>query len=195
MSTIKLIRVLSLAIMVVAAAVSYQTQRGLFLAWSVDGFTAAIAPIAIDLLAIICTLAIHADGVAREGRKAAIVVLVITGSGSLTANFLAGHTLGSKAVHAAMVALYLLAEWIAAQVKAPPIPASEPYVAPEPRRWTLTQAEKDARKRAGYAHKDRAGKAAWTKQYRERTAKRAQVSPGYGPVQAPSAEELEEAVR
>jgi hypothetical protein len=181
--------------MVVAAAVSYQTQRGLFLAWSVDSFTAAIAPIAIDLLAIICTLAIHADGVAREGRKAAIVVLVITGSGSLTANFLAGHTLGSKAVHAAMVALYLLAEWIAAQVKAPPVPAAEPYVAPEPRKWTLTQTEKDARKRAGYASKDRAGKAEWTRAYRERITRRAQTSPGYGPVQAPSAADLEDAVR
>lgn len=129
-STIKVIRALSLAIMAAAAVVSYSTQRTLFIDWSVDAFTAAIAPIAVDLLAIICTLAIHADGVARKGRRAAIVVLVLTGSGSLTANFLAGQTIGSRVVHAAMVALYLLAEWIAAQVKAPAATTATPVPQP-----------------------------------------------------------------
>ena len=116
-STIKVIRVLSLLIMAAAAAVSYQTQRGLFTQWRVDVFTAAIAPIAVDLLAIICTLAVHTDDVARKGRRAAIVVLVLTGSASTAANFIAGQTIGSKIVHGAMVVLYLLAEWIAAQVR------------------------------------------------------------------------------
>ena len=114
---IKVIRVLSLLIMGAAALVSYSTQRGLFLGWRVDELTASIAPIAVDLLAIICTLAVHTDGVARKGRRAAIVVLVLTGSASTAANFLAGQTPGSKVVHAAMVVLYLLAEWIAAQVR------------------------------------------------------------------------------
>ncbi|HEU5217650.1 MAG TPA: hypothetical protein VFU23_03275, partial [Gemmatimonadales bacterium] len=99
---------------------SYLTQRGLFLLWDVDPVTSGIAPIAVDLLAIICTLAVHAEGIARKGHRAAVVVLVITGSASVTANFLAGATPGSKAVHAAMVVLYLLAEWIAAQVKGSP---------------------------------------------------------------------------
>lgn len=36
----------------------------------------------------------------------------------------------------------------------------------------VTQAEKDARKRAGYARKSTAGKTAWTKAYRERIARR-----------------------
>lgn len=117
MSTIKVIRVLSLLIMAAAAAVSYSTQRHLFLDWQVDVFTAAIAPIAVDLLAIICTLAVHTDDVARKGRRAAIVVLVLTGSASTAANFIAGQTVGSKVVHASMVVLYLMAEWIAAQVK------------------------------------------------------------------------------
>jgi len=119
MYVIRTIRVLSLLIMAAAAAVSYSTQRGLFLAWSVDHFTAAVAPIAVDLLAIICTLAVHTDGVAAKGRRAAIVVLVLTGTASTSANFIAGVTPGSKVVHAAMVVLYLLAEWIAAQVKRP----------------------------------------------------------------------------
>jgi hypothetical protein len=140
-STIRIIRVLSLVIMVATATVSYSTQRVLFTEWQCDRLTAGIAPIAVDLLAIICTLAVHADGVARKGRRAAIVVLVITGSASLTANFLAGTTPGSKAVHAAMVVLYLMAEWIAAQVKggvlhhtphAPAAAPTSPGMAPAP---------------------------------------------------------------
>jgi len=122
MSPIRVIRVLSLAIMVAAAAVSYSTQRTLFLLWQVDTFTAAVAPIAVDMLAVLCTLAIHTDGVARKGRRTAFFVLAVAGTASMTANFVAGQTLGSKVVHAAMVALYLLSEFVASTVKqAPPV--------------------------------------------------------------------------
>ncbi len=117
MGPIRVIRVLSLLIMAAAAAVSYSTQRGLFLLWEVDSFTAAIAPIAVDLLAIVCTLAIHTDGVAAKGRRTAIFVLLVTGTASVAANFVAGHTVGSKIVHAAMVVLYLLSEFVASTVK------------------------------------------------------------------------------
>lgn len=120
MSNIRLIRVLSLLIMVAAAAVSYGTQRAIFLDWRCDAFTASIAPIGIDLLAIICTLAIHTDGVAAKGRRAAVVVLVVTAGASTAANAIAGQTFGSKVVHGGMVVLYVMAEWIAAQVKAAP---------------------------------------------------------------------------
>lgn len=123
--SIKVIRVLSLLIMAAAAAVSFGTQRALFLSWQVDTFTAIIAPIAVDLLAIICTLAVHTDGVARKGRNTAIFVLVVTGAASVAANTVAGETVGSKIVHGAMVVLYLLAEWIAAQVKSAP-PVADP---------------------------------------------------------------------
>ncbi len=125
MSPIRVIRVLSLAIMVAAAAVSYSTQRTLFLLWQVDTFTAAVAPIAVDMLAVLCTMAIHTDGVARRGRSTAIFVLIVTGTASMTANFVAGLTLGSKIVHAAMVALYLLSEFVASTVKQAP-PAVDP---------------------------------------------------------------------
>ncbi len=117
MHPIRVIRVLSLAIMVAAAAVSYSTQRALFLLWQVDAFTAAVAPIAVDMLAVLCTMAIHTDGVALKGRRTAVFVLIVTGTASMSANFLAGLTLGSKIVHAAMVALYLLSEFVASTVK------------------------------------------------------------------------------
>jgi len=122
MSNIRVIRLLSLLIMAAAAAVSYGTQRAIFLDWRCDAFTASIAPIGVDLLAIICTLAIHTDNVARKGFRAAIVVLVITAGASTAANAIAGLTVGSKVVHGGMVILYVMAEWIAAQVKsAPPV--------------------------------------------------------------------------
>lgn len=125
MGNIRVIRLLSLLIMAAAAAVSYGTQRAIFIDWRCDGFTASIAPIGVDLLAIICTLAIHTDGVARKGLRAAIVVLVITAGASTAANAIAGLTIGSKVVHGGMVVLYVMAEWIAAQVKAAP-PAVDP---------------------------------------------------------------------
>jgi len=124
--SIRVIRILSLLIMAAAAAVSYGTQRTLFVGWKVDSFTAAVAPIAIDLLAIICTLAIHTDGVASKGKRTAILVLVVTGAGSVAANFIAGVTIGSRVVHGAMVVLYLMAEWVAAQVKAAPTAGVDP---------------------------------------------------------------------
>lgn len=115
--SIKVIRILSTAIMIAAVAVSYSTQRGLFLLWEVDGFTSSVAPIAVDLLAVLCSLALHADGVARKGRRVAVFVLVVTGTASTAANFVAGLTLGSKIVHAMMVILYLLSEFVASTVK------------------------------------------------------------------------------
>lgn len=122
MDSIRVIRVLSLAIMVAAAAVSYTTQRAIFLAWQCDAFTAGIAPIAVDLLAVICTLAIHAPNVALKGRRTAVVVLVVTAGSSTAANAIAGETVGARVVHGGMVLLYVMAEWIAAQVKqAPPV--------------------------------------------------------------------------
>ena len=119
--SIRIIRVLSLLIMVAAASVSFGTQRGIFLDWHVDGYASVVAPLSIDLLAILCNLALHTDGVARMGRRVAALVLVVTMGGSLTANWIAGETIGSKAVHAGMVLLYVLAEWVSSTVKqAPP---------------------------------------------------------------------------
>ena len=148
MGPIRVIRVLSLAIMVAAAAVSYTTQRSLFLLWEVDHFTATVAPIAVDLLAVLCTLAIHTDGVARKGRRTAVFVLVVTGTASMAANFIAGQTLGSKVVHAGMVVLYLLSEFVAAQVKqaAPVVDPKRAEAARKAAQTRKTNAAKRTRK-------------------------------------------------
>lgn len=113
----KLIRVLSVAIMIAAGVTSYATQHGIFVRWEVDTLTAAIAPVSIDMLAVICSVAMHLPNVTRVGRVTAVLVLVAAGGGSATANWMAGSTPGAKAVHVAMVACYLLAETVASQVK------------------------------------------------------------------------------
>lgn len=124
-SSVKLIRACSTAIMVIAAVISYSHQRHLLLTWGVDDLAAYALPITVDLLAIICTLAIHTEGVARSGRNAAIVVLIAAGLASGTANFVAGGTFGSKLANVWSVVAYLLAEWVAAKVKTAP-PAVDP---------------------------------------------------------------------
>ena len=111
---LKLIRPLALFIMIAAMASSYHTQLFLFRDWEVDTFTAVIAPFSVDALAVICAIALGAKGV--SGKPLAATVLVVTLGGSMAANFIAGTTLGSKIVHAAMVLIYLLAELVSGKV-------------------------------------------------------------------------------
>ena len=113
---LKLVRPLALFIMIAAMASSYHTQLALFRMWQMDLFTAVIAPFAVDALAVICSIAIGTKG--ARGKLLASVVLVVTLGGSMTANFIAGSTTGSKIVHAAMVLIYLLAELVSSRVGA-----------------------------------------------------------------------------
>jgi len=114
---LKLVRPLALFIMIAAMASSYHTQLALFRVWRVDIFTAVIAPFAVDALAVICSIAIGTRG--ARGKPLAATVLVVTLGGSMTANFIAGATPGSKIVHAAMVLIYLLAELVSSRVGGP----------------------------------------------------------------------------
>jgi hypothetical protein len=122
-NSIRFIRVCSIAIMCIAATLSYGHQRQLLLDWGVDYLASAATPITIDLLAIICTLAIHTEGVASGGRRTAILVLLCAGGVSCSANFIAGGSLGSKITNVWAVVAYLLSEWVAAKVKAAPKPS------------------------------------------------------------------------
>jgi hypothetical protein len=126
MLNIRAIRVLSLLIMVGAASASFMTQRTLFLGWQVDSYSAVIAPLAVDALAIICTLALHTPG-RRKGIP--VTVLILAGGASIAANWIAGATVGAKAVHAGLVGLYLLAEWVASQQVVEPVAVATVVVA------------------------------------------------------------------
>ncbi len=125
---LKLIRPLALFIMIAAMASSYHTQLVLFRVWKVDVFTAGIAPFAVDALAVICSIAIGAKG--ASGKPLAATVLVVTLGGSMTANFIAGATLGSRIVHAGMVLIYLMAELVASRVRMAEVKAEVVVTAP-----------------------------------------------------------------
>lgn len=125
---LKLIRPLALFIMIAAMASSYHTQLVLFRVWKVDVFTAGIAPFAVDALAVICSIAIGAKG--ASGKPLAATVLVVTLGGSMTANFIAGATLGSRIVHAGMVLIYLMAELVASRVRMAEVKAEAVVAAP-----------------------------------------------------------------
>lgn len=112
------IRFLSTLIMAIAAVVSYETQRGLLLGWQVDQLSSAAIPVTVDLLAIICTIGAHLDGVSPVGRRIAYRVLAVAGTASIAANVASGVTWGSRIAHAWTVVAYLLAELVAAKVKA-----------------------------------------------------------------------------
>lgn len=64
----------------------------------------------------------------------------------------------------------------------------EPTPAVVKTKWVVTQAEKDARKRAGYAKMSATDKRNWSKQYRERVSKRVPTSPA--PAPGPQADAL-----
>lgn len=146
--TVRVIRICSVAIMSLAAYTSFGHQQALLLSWGVDLQSSVITPITVDLLAIICTLAIHAPGVQPGGRRAAIFVLVTAGSVSVAANYISGGTLGSKIANTWAVVAYLLAEWVAAKVKAVP-PVTAPAVDPK---------RSDAARRAHVTRKANASK-------------------------------------
>lgn len=103
-------------IMIAAMVTSYTTQLHLFRSWDVDELTAYVAPAVIDILAITCAEILHDRWVIR-GKLWAAIVLALAGIGSGLANFLAGPTWGSKAVHASMVLAYVLAELVVGAVK------------------------------------------------------------------------------
>ena len=119
-------------IMIAAMVTSYATQYHLFLSWGVDGLTAAVAPAVIDLLAITCAEILHDQRVTR-GKGAAGLVLVLSGAGSMAANWIAGVSTGSKVVHASMVLAYVLAELVVGRVRrsAEEKTAAEQTVTPE----------------------------------------------------------------
>lgn len=116
-TVIRVIRVISILIMCATMYLSFGHQRNLFLSWQVDLQSSLIAPLTIDLLAIACSLGIHADGIDRKGRVAATIILLLAGSASMSANFLAGSTPGSKIVNVWCVVAYLGCEWLANRMK------------------------------------------------------------------------------
>jgi hypothetical protein len=150
-----------------------------------------VTPITVDSLAIVALMVRMSDTVTERTKVWAMLPLVLAGGLSVAANVALARNVVQVAVGIWSVLAYILAElFVAKMERKTSTPVEEPKVV-----YRITAAEKQARKRAGYSNLDKAAKAEWTRRYRSRKTATAPTSPGYGPVTAPSTEELESAVR
>jgi len=151
-----------------------------------------ITPITVDSLAIIALMVRTAETVTTSTKRWAMLPLVLAGGLSVAANVAMARNPVQVIVGVWTVLAYIVAElFVAKMERKPAAPAA--VVTKVVRK--ITDAERAARKRAGYAKLSKAEKTEWTRKYRARTGAVAPTSPGHGPVKAPSAAELEEVVR
>ncbi len=155
-----------------------------------------ITPITVDSLAIIALMVRTSDTVTEVTKRVAMLPLVLAGGLSVAANVAMARNVVQVIVGVWTVLAYIVAELFVAKMERK---AAAPAAAQKAKARKVTEAEKAARKRAGYDDMSKAEKAAWSKTYRDRIAKRtastAPVSPGRIPVDAPSVAEVEAVVR
>jgi hypothetical protein len=196
MNRITVAKTAAYVIAVIAVVSSYGHQVHLLSLADLDplfGFIPSewVTPITVDSLAIVALMVRNSGMVTDRTKVWATLPLVLAGGLSVAANEALARNVVQVVVGAWTVAAYILAELFVSKLERKTVaPATEakPVI-------KVTEAEKVARKRAKYAEMSKAEKAAWTKRYRERTGATAPTSPGYGPVSAPSAATLEDAVR
>jgi hypothetical protein len=164
MDTIRTIRIASSTIATIGAVVSYATQAQLLKHWQMDTPSAIAIPATVDLLGIICLVAIHSREVTDAGRRVAYWILPIVGAVSITANALGGHTWGARAGHMWPVIAYMLGETIAAVAgkRRPAGPTAQ-----------LAAKRSDAAKKAAATRRRRAGEAAKSERASIRAARQA----------------------
>jgi hypothetical protein len=185
--TIKLVRLAATAIMVIAMTVSYAHQAHylqglgaqLYAAWSIPG--------ALDCLTFICVKVLGTTAVVSTARRTAGWVLSFPVVVSGAINFIAPGALIVKLVFVAVVLLIPAAEVVASRIK-PDFNAMDTM---ERALATATVDEAERERRSAIALKA----AATRRRNAARRPRRgkpvsAPVSPGYGPVSAPSAEEI-----
>lgn len=150
-----------------------------------------VTPVTVDSLAIIALMIRMSPEVTKRTHKLALIPLVFAGALSIAANVAMARNVVQVIVGVWTVGAYILAELFVGMMERKAVTPVAVKVAPR-----VTDAEKAARKRAGYAAMSQVDKASWTKQYRERTAKRteaaAPTSPGRVPVSAPSVAQVAE---
>jgi len=142
-----------------------------------------ITPLTVDSLAIVA-LMVRMEPTAKEStRKWALLPLVLAGGLAIAANVAEARNIIQVTVGVWTVLSYIVAEIFVAKMERKAVEAVKPTSVTK-----LTEAEKAARKRAGYSDMDKAERAAWTRSYRERVARR---SGGINPV-SPGTVSLEE---
>lgn len=138
-------------IALVAAGVSYLTQRDLLLDHEADWVTASAIPLTVDLAVINCSLIINSEGVDPEARRLAWAVLGAACAVSIAANCYAGDNVIQRIAHVWCVVIYLGTEAVAARSRArrAPAPAKRPARAaakPAPQVTTGQEVVKSAEK-------------------------------------------------
>jgi len=173
-----------------AAALSFHDIVVLFERIGAPRPLSFLAPVFIDGVTWLGKL-MRSHSLSQSTNRLGMFYLVLGGSASLAANLTAGQTLGMKLLGLLAVTGFILGEIALEKIEAKKTAAPAAVV----KVTQVTEAEKAARKRAGYAKLDKAAKAEWTRRYRSRKTATAPTSPGYGPVSAPSTDEVEYAVR
>jgi len=150
-----------------------------------------VTPVTVDSLAIVALMVRMSDDVTERTRQLALFPLVLAGGLSVAANVALARNVVQVAVGVWTVLAYILAEIFVAKMERKAAAKAEATKGTV----KVSDAEKAARKRAGYGAMSAVDKAAWTKQYRERKTRRteaaAPVSPGYSPV-VPTAAQVAE---
>lgn len=188
--TIKLVRMAATAIMVIAMTVSYAHQAHylqglgaqLYAAWSIPG--------ALDCLTFICVKVLGTTAVVTPARRTAGWVLAFPVVVSGAINFIAPGALIVKLVFVAVVLLIPAAEVVASRIKPDftAMDAMERAVAPVSADPAVTAKRSAAARKGAETRRRNAAR-------RKRKPVSAPVSPGYAPVDAPSAEMVAEIVR
>jgi len=146
-----------------------------------------VTPLTVDLLAMVALAVRTSETVTERTRRAALLPLVLAGGLSVAANVAEARNLVQVVVGVWTVAAYILAELFVQKMERKSEPAKPTVVKPK-----LTDAERAARKRAGYSAMSKAERATWTREYRARVAKRtgsaSPVSPGRVPLDELSVE-------
>lgn len=150
-----------------------------------------VTPLTVDLLAMVALAVRTSDTVTERTRKAALLPLVLAGGLSVAANVAEARNIVQVVVGVWTVAAYILAELFVQKMERKSLAPAKSTTTVKPK---VTDAEKAARKRGGYAAMSQAERAAWTREYRARVAKRngatSPVSPGRVPLDDLSVAEI-----
>lgn len=185
------------AIMVVtwvAMGISYFHQKHYFESRGAGPF-AWVIPVSIDCVMLVFMKISQLPAIKSSNRWIARGILILPAGGSMVINFMAtpdpvlswvyvgvvGAIVICEIGHGLMVPNLAAMEAKQAEITTSVAPA--PVAEPKPS-VKVTEAEKAARKRAGYAQMTRPAKAAWTKAYRERIAKRIETTAPVSPAPA-----------
>jgi phage shock protein PspC (stress-responsive transcriptional regulator) len=128
-----------------------------------------VTPITVDSLAIVALMVRLSDTVTDRTKAWAMLPLVLAGGLSVAANEALARNVVQVVIGAWTVAAYILAELFVSKMERKPSAPAEESTKVTVR---VTDAEKAARKRAGYAAMDPAERRRWTKAYRARLSKR-----------------------